>query len=80
MLHGSVIAWLAAGVTAWFVLMWYLVPLWLRLRRNAEWEEDHGRPVAAREHAAAAAGRRPAADIGETIAGADSRAREDNGS
>ncbi len=79
-LHGSVIAWLAAGVTAWFVLMWYLVPLWLRLRRNAEWEEDHGRPVAAREHAAAAAGRRPAADIGETIAGADSRAREDNGS
>ncbi len=39
-LHGSVIAWLAAGVTAWFVLMWYLVPLWLRLRRNAEWEED----------------------------------------
>jgi hypothetical protein len=40
MLHGAVIAWLAAGVAAWFVSLWYLVPLWLRLRRNAGWEEE----------------------------------------
>jgi Na+/melibiose symporter-like transporter len=39
-LHGSVIAWLAAAVSGWFAAMWYVVPLWLRLRRNAEWEEE----------------------------------------
>jgi hypothetical protein len=42
MLHGAVIAWLAAGVAAWFVSLWYLVPLWLRLRRNNGWEEETG--------------------------------------
>jgi hypothetical protein len=34
MLHGSAVAWLAAGITGWFVLWWYLVPLWLRVRRT----------------------------------------------
>jgi Family of unknown function (DUF6328) len=64
MLHGSVVAWLAAGVAAWFVLLWYLVPLWLRLRRSAEWEEE----AAAGETAAGEAATGKAAS-GETGAG-----------
>jgi Family of unknown function (DUF6328) len=66
MLHGSVVAWLAAGVAFWFVLLWYLVPLALRFRRSVEWEEEldvdrgserkpamdrAGEPKLARDHA-----------------------------
>ncbi|MGE5288495.1 MAG: DUF6328 family protein [Micromonosporaceae bacterium] len=42
MLRGAPVAWLAGGVTAWFLILWYLVPLWLRLRRTVEWEDEDG--------------------------------------
>lgn len=54
-LNGPVIAWLAAGVTGLFVLLWYVMPLWVRLRRNADWEED-SRPARARRAGGTAAG------------------------
>jgi hypothetical protein len=64
MLHGSAVAWLAAGVGAWFMLLWYLVPLWLRLRRGAEWEAESeidqaGADRADRQTAQAQTGREP---------------------
>ncbi len=44
MLKGPVIVWLAAAVGAWFVLLWLAIPLWLRLRRTFEIEEDGQEP------------------------------------
>ncbi len=72
-MHGSAIGWLSAGVTAWFIVLWYLVPLWLRLRRNVEWEEDsHSRRARHQAEAAVATDRpRSAGEVsGDTASGA----------
>jgi Family of unknown function (DUF6328) len=61
MLNGSAVAWLAAGVAAWFVLLWYLVPLWLRLRRGTGWEEEEAEMDRTGTEG-------PAADSGDTAA------------
>lgn len=60
LLHGSVIAWLAAGVITLFMLLWYLVPLGLRLRRNlySEREDTGAGPVGVNAEEAAHAGER----------------------
>jgi Family of unknown function (DUF6328) len=44
MLKGPVVVWLAVAVGAWFVLLWWVVPLWLRLHRTLELEEEKQEP------------------------------------
>ena len=55
MLHGIAVGLLAAGVMTWFIVLWYLVPLWLRLRKTVKWEEEEGPDGADGERGAARA-------------------------
>ncbi|WP_245790823.1 DUF6328 family protein [Streptomyces monashensis] len=32
--HGSEVTWLVAGVVAWYLVCWYVVPLWIRCRHT----------------------------------------------
>lgn len=34
--HDAVVPWLVAGVLAWYVLCWFVLPLWARIRYTAE--------------------------------------------
>ncbi|MCZ9347880.1 DUF6328 family protein [Streptomyces sp. TRM76130] len=34
--HDSFVPWLVAGVVAWYVLCWFVVPLWTRSRHTSE--------------------------------------------
>jgi len=43
MLKGSAVVLLAVAVGPWFVPLWWIVPLWLRLRRTSELEEEQPR-------------------------------------
>ncbi|MCX4719003.1 DUF6328 family protein [Streptomyces virginiae] len=34
--HNAVVPWLVAGVLAWYLLCWFVLPLWARVRYTAE--------------------------------------------
>ncbi|WP_374778085.1 DUF6328 family protein [Streptomyces sp. NBC_01310] len=34
--HDAVVPWLVAGVLAWYLLCWFVLPLWARIRYTAE--------------------------------------------
>lgn len=34
--HNALVPWLVAGVTSWYLLCWFMLPLWARARYTSE--------------------------------------------